>query len=183
MMTDTPETSKSSGPHTHSEEDRNGMLSEASRRQLREVFSRAKSSQPPDDMKPLFAQKELTPNMFRTRQHGSVEDAGNPLTTKRKPSESLPSLSRQSRRQQNLQCEQWRSGFGQLMVAASSAFNRAFGKVDLDLWAGALCEYDLIDLSEGFADFIKSPEGFPTPGKAETFIKKRRQGRLGIVVR
>jgi hypothetical protein len=69
------------------------------------------------------------------------------------------------------------------MVAASSAFNRAFGRVDLDLWAGALCEYDPEDLTDGFAEFIKSPEGFPTPGKAESYIKKCRQRRLGIVVR
>lgn len=182
MTMDTPQTSPNSGKPTHTGEVPNGTLSEDSKRQLREAFQRAKSSQPPNDMPHSFTRKALNRSSSPMPPPGLSEDVGSRSTTKKTPIESLP-MSRPDRRQQNLQCERWRSGFGQLMVAASSAFNRAFGRVDLDLWAGALCEYDLEDLTDGFAEFIKSPEGFPTPGKAETHIKKCRQRRLGIVVR
>ena len=183
MTMNTPQTSPNSGKPTHSGEGQNGTLSEDSKRQLREAFYRARSSQPPDDMPRSLGTRAPNRSSSPMPRPGLSEDAGSPLKTKRMPIESVPALSRPDRRQQNLQCERWRTGFGQLMVAASSAFNRAFGKVDLDLWASALCEYDLEDLTEGFGDFIKSPEGFPTPGKAESYIKKCRQRRLGIVVR
>lgn len=183
MTMDTPQTSPNSGDPTHSEEARNGTLSEGSKRQLREAFMRAISSQPPEDMPRSLGTRAPSRSSSPMPRPGLSEDVGNQSKTKRMPIDNLPALSRLDRRQQNLQCERWRTGFGQLMVAASSAFNRAFGKVDLDLWASALCEYDLEDLTEGFSDFIKSPEGFPTPGKAESYIKKCRQRRLGIVVR
>ena len=182
-MKSTQQNSNSSGQPTHTGEVPSGMLSEDSRRQLDAVFQRAKSSQPLDDSIPSFFSKRKNHSTFHTPQPGSMEDAGSQLTTRKNPTPPPLQLSRPDRRQQNLHDERWRIGFGHLMIATSSAFNRVFGKVDLNLWANALAEYDIEDLTAGFADFIKSPEGFPTPGKAETFIKKRRQQRLGIVIR
>lgn len=179
-----PPSSPSSGMHTHSGGDRNGMLSEDSRRQLIEAFNRAKSLQPPDDSPQSMQPKKQNPDSSRMQQPGFREDAGSQSKTL-KPKPQLPAVlaSVQDRRQLNLHNEQWRIGFGRLMVLASSAFNRRFGVIDLELWSMALAEYDLIDLNEGFSSFLKSPEGYPTPGKAEIHIKKCRQTRLGIVQR
>lgn len=180
---DTQSSLKNSGQPILTGEAPSGTLSEDSKRQLREVFQRAKSSQPPDDSVPSLFSKRKNLSTSRTPQPGLTEDAGSQLTTKKNHSPPPLQLSRPNRRQQNLQSEQWRIGFGQLMIATSSAFNRAFGKIDLELWSTALAEHNMQDLVDGFSDFIKSPKGFPTPGKAEAFVKKRRQHRLGIVIR
>ena len=183
-MNNTPQSSSSSGKPILTAEDQSGTLSGDSKAKLREAFNRAKSLQPPDDLPPSIFKKKPNPSSSPMQPHGCSEGVGSPSTTL-KPKPQLPATptSIQNRRQSNLQDGQWRSGFGRLMILASSAFNRKFGVVDLELWSMALAEYSLEDLNEGFAQFIKSPEGFPTPGKAEVFIKKCRQQRLGIVVR
>ena len=175
-------TSNNSGQPTHSGEGANGMLSDDSRRRLNEAYQRAKSSQPPQDSVPLLNVGKRKADLSHTQQPGFTVDAGRQLTTRKNLPEQMP-LSIVERRQRNLQNEQWRIGFGNLMVAISAAFNRPFGVIDLDLWAGSFCEFDEQDLNSGVSEFIQSPEGFPTPGKAIQFIKKHRQRRLGIVIR
>jgi hypothetical protein len=150
----------------------------------RERHQQRKSSTQPEDMQQPTAAETQNRSSSHTPPPGLSGDAGSQSTTL-KLSPQLPSTlsSVQDRRQQNLQNERWRNGFGSQMILVSSAFNKKFGIIDLELWSMALAEYDLEDLYEGFAEFMKSPEGFPTPGKAEKHIKKCRQHRLGIVVR
>ena len=181
---DTQSSSNSSGQRIHSDEDQSGTPLSDSLKRWRERHRQRQSSTQPEGSPQPTASEEQNHSSSRTQPHGFRGDAGSQLTTLRL-SPQLPSVlsSVQDRRQQNIRNEQWRSGFGKLMVLASSAFNRKFGVIDLELWSMALAEYDLEDLHEGFALFLKSPEGFPTPGKAEVHIKKCRQHRLGIVVR
>lgn len=178
--------STNSGKPCPTDEVQNGLLSSASKKLLQEAFSRAKSLQPQDELPPLFSRAGLKPNTSPTQQPGSTVDAGRLLTTKRNLTERPQSPQPESKaevRLRNLQNPLWRSGFGSLMIAISSAFNRAFSGIDLDLWASALAECDLIDLQSGISEFIQTAEGFPTPGKALATIKKNRQLRLGIIRR
>ena len=182
-MTLIPTNSAGSGLPTHSAEAASGKPSDDSRRlssseSLQNILLRAASDSPRSSVI-----KEPNRSTCHTQPHGSATEAGSQLTTRStKLSVPLPAT-KQDRRQRNLQNEQWRRGFGDLMIATSSAFNRRFGRIDLDLWSQALAEHDLIDLAQAFVAFLKSPEGFPTPGKAEVFIKRARQQRLGLIVR
>ncbi len=184
MAADTHDSSKNSGQHTHSEEVQNGTLSSASKNVLSAAWKRLKLSTVQDDSPQLSNWKNVTHDTFRTPPLGLTVDGGKQSTTM-KPQQShppnLPAV--QSRRMSNSQNEQWRSGFGRLMVALSAAHNRVYSLLEIQLWASALSDHDLVDLNEGFSDFLKTSEGFPTPGKVEMFVRKCRRNRLGIVVR
>jgi hypothetical protein len=183
-MMATPENSKSSGTSSHSDEVRSGGLSNASRRLLEGVSRRMQSSRGPDDSPASLNLNNASRDSSPTQPPGSPVDDGK-QSRMMKPPQLLPSnqLSVQSRRQANSQNEPWRIGFGRLMVAMSVAHNRVYSLLEIQLWASALSDHDLEDLNAGFAEFLKTPESFPTPGKVEKYVQKCRRNRLGIVVR
>jgi hypothetical protein len=181
---DTRNPSKNSGQPIPADVDPSGRLSSASRKQLEVLYRQTKLSVPQDDLPLLSSWKNESRDSFHTQRHGSTADDGNRSRMMSRQQESrneLPTVA--TRRLLNVQRPQWRTGFGKLMVLLSASHNRAFSAVEVKAWALFLGEYDLPELNEGFVEFMKTAEAFPTPGKVEKFVKKCRRDRLGIVVR